>query len=110
MVQQTIKSVSAAKAYAKKRRTEGFTLTQISQELADRGYTSRKTNKALTSPGMSRLVGKKRKARTAPKSKSGGGSPKAASSSLRIDLVRSIVAQKDRSADDRLALISLVLD
>lgn len=112
-VQTPIRSVTAAQAFARSLRRKGKTCDEVSEALAKRGYLSNKTNKPMTASGVSMLTRRKkslRQPKPASERKQGGVSSPSSSHHLRLDLVRSIVAQRDKSAEDRLALIALVLE
>ncbi len=102
----------AARKLAQKLVGEGLRYPEISRKLYEAGYRSQRTQGPLSGAGISALLNKsarKKKKRSPVVATAKKRSPVVAGSSTRLNAVRTILEIRDMVAEDRIALLHLLL-
>ncbi len=96
---------------ARKLQKDGLTLPKIATEMAKQGAVSPRTGKAYSQAGVSYLLNAKaRKKAKAAKTGAGAKAAKTGAGAKRLNAVKSVLGLAGMSAEERIALASLILE
>jgi hypothetical protein len=107
-------TMAQARTLGRKLRLDGMNLEAISQKLAEGGYLSRKTGKALSDSAVCKMLQPQRRRRAPSAERATKGAPpqkvSGAKASQKLQLVRLLCSQTGMSAEDRIAAIQLLTE
>jgi transposase len=106
-------TMAQARTLGRKLRLDGMNLEAISQKLAEGGYLSRKTGKALSDSAVCKMLQPQRRRRAPSAERATKGAPQkvsGAKASQKLQLVRLLCSQTGMSAEDRIAAIQLLTE